>query len=105
MSFTEKQLKHIRKIKKAFDKLQQLYEEQTAEFTLHVEAVSDDFSGDPIAFVQLHIVSGSGKERILLTNDLVFTPETEQQRIFDTVKEHLEEVESTKASQENGNVT
>ena len=90
MSFTVEQLKQIRKIKKAFDKLRQLDDEEIP-LTLRVGAVDKDThcSDDPVAFQQLFIVNDSG-ERVLLTDDLVFTQETDQQNIFDIVKGCLE---------------
>jgi hypothetical protein len=90
LSFSQQQLKHIRRIKKSFDKLY-LNENQEVTCFLEVGVVNDDHQGDPVAFNQLFIVSGDGKERVLLTEDMVFTPETEQQHIFDIVKECLEE--------------
>ena len=90
MSFTTEQLKQIRKIKKAFDKLRQLDEEEMT-LTLQVGEVDKDThcSDDPVAFQQLFIESDSG-ERVLITDDMVFTPDTEQQNIFDIVKGCLE---------------
>ena len=90
MSFTQKQLKHIRKIKKHFGKLQQLCEVEESEFSLDVGTAEDEIRGITVAFNQLFIASSSGEERILLTDELICTSETEQQHIFDLVKECLE---------------
>jgi hypothetical protein len=96
MGFTAAQLKQIGKIKKAFGKLRELYDTGEFQFILQVGEVNDESQGDAVAFNQIYISSGEAgdsQERILLTDDMVFTPETEQQHIFDVAKEYLEYVE------------
>ena len=97
MSFTEKQLKQIRKIKKAFGKLNQLHNEQDVDFLLQVGSVEENARGETVAFNQLFITSCCGTDSIMLAEEqLIFTPETEQQRIFELAKECLEWEEEKK---------
>ena len=100
MSFTETQLKHIKDIQQAFSELRKISDNLEGDATLHLGKIDKDTGcgGDSIAFIDLYIKSGN--ERIVLTDtDLIFTDETEQQSIFDYIKEQLEENEQEQANE------